>query len=490
LFLFLLAAALAFSAESAEFDDPSPPVVRALAAMEAPAARPQKELTFHAAPVALSKDAVTVDSPGFMGLAHSPFSAETKLRSDLKNLPVVWETEKGAGYAAPSVLGDCLILFHRIKDEEVVDCLHAQTGQRYWRFSYPCDYQDRYGYTNGPRCTPVIDGEKSIVFTFGVEGKLHALDLKTGRVLWERDILADFKLEPNFFGVGSTPLLEKDLLIVNVGAKNACVVAFDVNSGKARWASPAPNDWGPSYASPVAATIHDQRRVFVFAGGESRPATGGLLCINPADGSVDFSVPWRGKRAESVNASAPVLIGDRIFISECYGRGGTLLQLSVGEDKKLSFQSLWESDKLATHFMMALPLGGYLYGADGHGPNNCPLVCVDLKTGEEKWRIEPDLSETITRDGEEKVLNLSTDRCHLLRVDNKTLCLSEWGHLAYLDLTPQGCKIASRTWLFAAGETWSPPVISKGLLYINQNALDMLDKKPMRLICYDLRAVQ
>jgi outer membrane protein assembly factor BamB len=138
--------------------------------------------------------------------------------------------------------------------------------------------------------------------------------------------------------------------------------------------------------------------------------------------------------------------------------------------------------------MTALPLAGCFIGADGHGPANCPLVCIDQTTGEEKWRIEPDFSETVsTREGEKKLLNLNSDRCHVLQVDNKSLCLSEWGHLAYLDLTPTGCKIASRTWLFAASETWSPPVLSRGLLYINQNAKDLLNHTNTRLICYDLR---
>jgi outer membrane protein assembly factor BamB len=235
--------------------------------------------------------------------------------------------------------------------------------------------------------------------------------------------------------------------------------------------------------------MQNQRRVFVFAGGESHPATGGLLCINPADGAVDFSFPWRGRRDESVNASAPLVIdNDKVWISECYGKGGVLLQLTLDANSKFSAKPLWETDKLGTHFMTALPLAGQLYGCDGHGPNACPLVCLDLANGEEKWRTEPDLAETITtRSGEKKEAHLSSDRCHLLHADGKTLCLTEWGHLLYLDFSPAECKLTARTWLFAAGETWSPPVLSHGLLYINQNTPDLLNKRPPRLICYDLR---
>jgi hypothetical protein len=178
-----------------------------------------------------------------------------------------------------------------------------------------------------------------------------------------------------------------------------------------------------------------------------------------------------------------------VFISECYGKGGTLLQLSV-EGGKLAAKPLWETDKLCTHFMTALPLDGHLYGCDGHGPANCPIVCVDMKGGEERWRNEPDLSEEVTlASGEKKTVKFSTDRCHLLRADGKTLCLSEWGHLAYLELTPAGCKVTSRKWLFAVpqGETWSVPVLSRGLLYVCQNNPDPLTKKGPRVICYDLR---
>jgi outer membrane protein assembly factor BamB len=474
---------------AAEFTDPAPPAVTPPKVVDAPSPSVQPELTFHAAPKLLAKDATTADSPGFLGRDHSPLSPETKLKSDLANLPLAWEYEKGTGYAAPAVAGDRLILFHRVRDEEVVDCLHPETGRRYWRFAYPTQYQDRYGYTNGPRCTPTIDTANSLVFTYGAEGKLHALDLKTGQVLWKRDVLAEFKLDANFFGVGSAPLLENDLLILNAGAKSACVVALLPKTGRIAWAAAVPKDWGPSYASPVPATVQGQRRVFVFAGGESRPATGGLLCINAADGSVDFAFPWRGRRFESVNASAPVIVDDKVFISECYGKGGTLLQLTVGPDKKLAAKQLWETDKLATHFMTALPLAGHLYGCDGHGPNACPLVCLDLATGDEKWRTEPDLTEELTgRSGQKRTLKLSTDRCHLLHADGKTLCLTEWGHLLYLDLSPAGVKVASRTWPFASGESWTPPVLSRGLLYLCQNTPDSPHNKPARLLCFDLRA--
>jgi len=273
--------------------------LRPAAAIDAPGAVAQEnsEVTFHAAPKPLPPGAVTGDWPTFLGPTYNLASPETRLLKEFppEGLRVVWEMKKGEGFAAPVVMGERLILFHRVGTEEVVDCLRPADGKRYWRFSYPSGYEDRYGFNKGPRASPVIgDGR---VFTFGAEGTLHCLDLQTGRVQWRRDILTEFKVPQNFFGVGATPLLEGGRLIVNVGAPGGpCVAAFDAATGKQLWG--AGDAWGPSYASPVPAVVHGQRRVFVFAGGESKPATGGLLCLDPANGKVDFAFPWRGTRYE------------------------------------------------------------------------------------------------------------------------------------------------------------------------------------------------
>ena len=111
-----------------------------------------------------------------------------------------------------------------------------------------------------------------------------------GKLVWKRDIATEYSVPQDFFGTASTPLVEGQLLIVNVGAPGGpCVVGLDKTTGREVWR--AGKEWGPSYASPVPAVVHGKRRVFVFAGGESSPPTGGLLSIDPANGRVDFSFP-------------------------------------------------------------------------------------------------------------------------------------------------------------------------------------------------------
>ena len=444
--------------------------------------QPNPDVTFHAPSKPLPPGAVTQDWTSFLGPSHDYRSTETKLSTTFgeKGPPLVWEMKKGSGYAAPAVVGDRLVLFHRVGDEERVECLNALDGRRYWSVSYPTGYTDRYGYSDGPRASPVIgDGA---VFTHGAEGKLYCVDLDTGKVRWKRDLMAEFKLAQNFFGVGTTPLLEGDKLIVNVGAaKGPCIAAFDVRTGELRWG--AGDQWGPSYASPVPATIHGRRRVFVFAGGESDPPTGGLLCINPADGKVEFTFPWRGKRRESVNASSPLVIGDRVFISESYGAGGAMLGLK----NEGVPETLWTNETFGTHFMTAVHHDGHLYGVDGHGPHDAFLVCLNASTGEEVWRTQPEWRQTVqTRTGERQAV-FGTYRCWILPVDGRFLCLGEFGHLLWIELSPKGYREVERAQLFLAAETWTPPVLSKGLLYVCQNTPGMADRSPPRLLCYDLR---
>src|SRR5262249_11524603 len=80
---------------------------------------------------------------------------------------------------------------------------------------YPTTYDDFYGYNNGPRCCPVVDGNR--VYAYGAEGMLHCVRAADGKELWKVDTKKEFHVLQNFFGVGSAPVIEGDLLLVQVG---------------------------------------------------------------------------------------------------------------------------------------------------------------------------------------------------------------------------------------------------------------------------------
>jgi len=252
-------------------------------------------LTFHAAPKPLSKAAKTSDWPRVLGPTDDAISPETPLLKKWAagEPKAVWEVAMGDGYNSPAISGDHCVIFHALEGKETIECLHRETGKRFWLHDYAVTYQDRYGFSNGPRGSPVIaDG---IVVTFGVTAEMRALELKTGKLLWKHDLRAEMHVPQDFFGAGGSPLILEGRVILNVGGKKGpiddseglrdrkerlaetgvSVAAFDLKSGELVWK--VEDAWGASYASPISAKLHGQLKVLVYAGGESDPATGGLM---------------------------------------------------------------------------------------------------------------------------------------------------------------------------------------------------------------------
>ena len=442
-------------------------------------ARPAGQARVHAKPKPLAANAVTHDWPSFLGPTHNGVSTETRLSRSLPP-PLVWEFPKGTSYTSPAVAGGRLLFVHRAGNEEIVECLQAETGASSWQFRYGTTFEDRYGYNNGPRSSPVIDGDR--VYTLGAQGQLHCLDLRTGTLVWQRAINTAYKVPQDFFGTATTPLVEDGLLVLNVGAPGGpCVVALDKLTGREVWQ--AGREWGPSYASPVPAVVHGRRRVYVFAGGESTPPAGGLLSIDPTNGRVDFAFPWRSRSYESVNASCPVAFDNKVFISASYRTGSALLEIRPD----FTHRVLWTTQEFGLHWNTPVYRDGFLYGFDGRNEPDASLACVDTASGKVVWRATPEWNETFTAGGQRREQLLSTYRGSLLSVDGHFLCLGELGHLVWMDLSPKGYRELGRTWLFGARESWALPVLSRGLLYVAQNTRDLLSGAGPRLLCYDLR---
>ena len=194
--------------------------------------------------VALPGRGVADDWPRFLGPHGNGVSDETNLleRWPGGGPPVVWDNAVGAGYSAPSVRGNQLVLHQRLGDQEVVECLEAASGKSLWRYAYPSHFIDPYGYNNGPRATPLLTTNRC--FTFGADGRLVCLNLADGTLVWERDTGKEWLIPAAFFGVGSTPLLDSGRLLVMVGGQpDAGMVALDPANGHTLWESVGRKNW-------------------------------------------------------------------------------------------------------------------------------------------------------------------------------------------------------------------------------------------------------
>jgi hypothetical protein len=179
---------------------------------------------FECAPIAAQVESPTakspaagVDWPDFLGPNRDSQSPEKGLLTKwpAEGPPIVWKRELGTGYATCVIKKGRLYQFDRDGDHARLVALASETGKEVWKFEYKTEYDDLLGYDNGPRCSPVVDDER--VYIFGPEGMLHALGVTTGKPVWTKDTKAEFGVVQNFFGVGSTPVLEGELLIAMVG---------------------------------------------------------------------------------------------------------------------------------------------------------------------------------------------------------------------------------------------------------------------------------
>jgi outer membrane protein assembly factor BamB len=314
------------------------------------------------------------DWPQFLGPGRDGVAAETGLASawPKKGPPVVWEKKVGAGFSGPVAAGGNLIVFHRLGNNEVVECLDAATGAGRWQFSYATGYQDDFGFDEGPRSTPLIAGPH--VYTLGAEGRLHCLDMRTGQKVWERSLNTDYRVRKGYFGVGTSPLLEGELLLVNVGGKGAGIVALDRHSGREVWKA---TDHEASYSSPVAATIAGVRHLLFFT-------REGLVSLDPKSGAVRFSKRWRSRLQASVNAATPLVLDGHVFLSASYNTGAGLFRVRAdGVDE------VWTSDDvLSSHYTTSVRNGDFLFGFDGRQEYSARLRCVEWKTGKVRWTVD------------------------------------------------------------------------------------------------------
>ena len=354
---------------------------------------------------------------------------------------VVWQKQVGQGFSGPVVAEGRVILFHRVSDREVLESFDARTGAAQWQYGYPTSYRDDFGFDEGPRAVPVV--ANGVVYTFGAQGQLHAVSLKTGTKLWSEDTMRRFSVPKGFFGAGGSPLIEGGKVIANVGGKGAGIVAFDAKTGKVLWTA---TDDEASYSSGTIAIIGG-RRSAVFL------TRTGLAGLDPATGQVQFQRRWRSRQAASVNAATPLVIGDLIFISAEYGPGAGVLRV---EGSMLT--ELWASDEvLSNHYATSVYRDGFLFGFHGRQEFGPSLRAVELRTGKVRWSQDKFNAGSVM---------LAGDRLLILR---------ESGELILAEASPDAFRPIARAQILPA-TVRAFPALADVLLYVrNEKTLIALD---------------
>ena len=355
--------------------------------------------------------------------------------------PPLWSRDVGAGFAGPAVAGDRLILFHRVNNRETVEAMDALTGKTAWTFAYATSYRDDFGFDEGPRAVPVIAGGR--VFTHGADGWLHGLDFASGKMLWSVDTRRVFDAPKGYFGVASSPVVDANRVLVNVGGKTGGIVAFDAATGKTLWTATSDE---PSYSAPIVADINRQHTAVFFT-------RTGLVALDPSNGKVLYQHRWRARMAASVNAATPIVLNDQIFLSSSYGTGAVLLKVANN-----TATPVWSGDEsMSNHYSTSVLKDGYLYGFDGRQEFGQTLRCVELATGKVMWNVDGFGAGSLLIAGDTLVIT------------------RESGELALAPASPKAFRFSARAQLLK-GVVRAYPALANGRYYVrNERQLAAFD---------------
>ncbi|MCX8108897.1 MAG: PQQ-like beta-propeller repeat protein [Verrucomicrobiae bacterium] len=421
------------------------------------------------------------DWPQWQGPNRDAISKETGLLKDWpkEGPPLAWKaTALGGGYSCPSIAGGRVFGMSNRGDDEVVWALSEPDGKELWTTSIgPAFKQSWPQGKEGPGCTPTVDGDR--LYVLGMGGTLACLQVKDGKILWQRNLVQDFGGRIPTWSYRESPLIDGDKLICTPGGEEITIVALNKLTGETIWKCKVPDDQssesrppggpgrgrggfansGAAYSSAIAIDFQGQRQYVQFT-------AKALVGISASDGTLlwRYNKPANGM---GINISTPVYRDGFVLAASAYGTGGGLAKLSKNENDGIKAEEVWFSRKMQNHHGGMIVFDECVYGANG-GNEGGALICLDFKTGDVLW----DMRDDPQRRAPKGSIAMADGRLYY-RTENGTMLLIEPSRKEYVERGRFEQPDRSQQ------PAWSHPVIANGKLYLRDQDV---------LLCYDIKA--
>ena len=374
------------------------------------------------------------DWPEFRGISHDNVVRDVEIATDWKANPpkTLWKHRIGPGWSSFAVVGKQLFTQEQRGENESVVCYDTITGNELWNYPVPTRFTEPIAGP-GPRATPTFRNGK--IYAQGASGHLVCLDAFNGQPAWTRDIRTDTGAEPPQWGFSGSPMIHKGIVSVFAGAKDKTLAGYNADTGELLWTSSRQTKPELSYCSTQLLNILGVDQLIMVT-------DTGTAAYQPETGKLLWESPWDTNGV--VRCIQPALVdGTDLIIGAGLGVGTQRIKVARDGDS-WAVTEVWRTTKFKPYYNDMVVHDGHAYGYDAS-----MFVCVELKTGDVRW----------------KARGYGSGQVLLLAKQGLLVILTEKGELALVEAKPGAHRELSKLKVLE-GKTWNHPVIAYGKIFV------------------------
>ncbi|MCL4797702.1 MAG: PQQ-binding-like beta-propeller repeat protein [Bryobacteraceae bacterium] len=403
------------------------------------------------APLASTAQTAATDWPQFRGPQRDNISRETGLarKWPAAGPRVLWTVPVAQGYAGAAIVGGRV--YHHDYDEAKGDwclnCRNLADGKQIWQYRENREIRPNHAIT---RTVPSVDGR--FVFSLDPKAVLHCVDVKTGKMVWRKSLVAEYKSTIPPWYNGQCPLMERDRVIIATGG-GSLLVAMDKATGKDVWRTPNTNNHLMSHASVMPATLGGVRQ-YLYG------SLKGLMGVSAGDGKLLWEFP---RRFNVALAPSPVAIGnDRVFLTGSYDAGSVMVRLKKN-GAAFEAEPVFDMKRNEWNSEVHTPIihSGHLFAV---GKKRRGLFTCLSPEGKEVWTSDGKASFGLGS------YMMADGRFYVLEGDT--------GMLRMIEANTTGYNELASAQVLSGREVWGPMALSGGRMVLRDLT---------KMVCIDLR---